>query len=136
MNEPEINGLNYFAAINLALILSATGERERADLLLERSLAFIQRLGNSGSWISDVQIYALQGQTTEALAALRQAIDEGWRSSWWNYLKLDKNLDSIRDEPEFQAMVKEIEADMAEQLARVHERQANGELAPLPKSLE
>ena len=29
-------------------------------------------------------------------------------------------------------MVKEIETDMAEQLARVHERQANGELAPLP----
>jgi len=55
---------------------------------------------------------------------------------WWYYLKLDKNLDSIRDEPEFQAMVKEIEADMAEQLARVHARRANDELTPIPKSLE
>ena len=47
-NEPEIDGTNYGAAINLALILSATGEQERADLLLESSLAFIetiQRLG-------------------------------------------------------------------------------------------
>ena len=88
------------------------------------------------NWISDVQIYALQGQTTEALVALREAIDQGWRSLWWYDLKHDKNLDSIRDEPEFQAMVKEIETDMAEQLARVHARQANGELAPIPKSLE
>jgi hypothetical protein len=139
VNEPEINGLNYGAAINLALILSATGEQARADLLLERSLAFIatiQRLGGGGSWISDVQIYALQGQTEAALAALREAIDEGWRSKWWYYLKLDKNLDSIRDEPEFHAMVKEIETDMAEQLVRVQKWRANGELAPTPKSLE
>ena len=139
VNEPEINGLNYRAAINLALILSATGEQERADLLLGRSLVYIatiQRLGLDGSGISDVQIYTLQGQTAKALTALRQAVDEGWRILWWYYLKLDKNLDSIRDEPEFQAMVKEIEADMAEQLARVHERQANDELTPLPRSLE
>lgn len=139
VNEPEINGSNYGAAINLASILSATGEQERADLLLERSLAYIetiQRLGFFGSGISDVQIYALQGQTAEALAALQQSIDEGWRVLWWYYLKHNKNLDSIRDEPEFQAMVKEIEADMAEQLARVREQQANGELAPIPRSLE
>ncbi len=139
VNEPEIDGANYLAAINLALKLSATGEQERADLLLERSLAFIetiQRLGSAGFWVSDVQIYALQGQTAEALAALREAIDAGWRSLSWYYLKHDKNLDSIRDEPEFHAMVKEIEADMAEQLARVHEWRANGELAPIPKSLE
>ncbi len=131
VNEPEIDGANYGAAINLALILSATGEQERADLLLERSLAFIetiQRLGYGGFWVSDVQIYALQGQTAEALTALREAIDAGWRSLWWYYLEHDKNLDSIRDEPEFQAMVKEIEADMAGQLARVHERQVIGTL--------
>jgi tetratricopeptide (TPR) repeat protein len=138
-NDPAIDGTNYGAAINLALILSATGEMERANLLLDRSQSFIdtvQRLGYDGTWISDVQIYALQGQTAEALAALREAIDAGWRSSWWYYLKLDKNLDSIRDEPEFQAMVKELESDMAEQLARVHEREANGKPSPIPNSLD
>jgi tetratricopeptide (TPR) repeat protein len=138
-NEPEIDGTNYGAAINLALILSATGEQERADLLLESSRAFIetiQRLGLHGSWISDVQIYALQGRTAEALGALREAIDSGWRSLWWYYLKHDRNLDSIRNEPEFQAMVKEIEVDMATQLERVRGMEREGELAPVPKSLE
>ncbi len=119
--------------------MSKTGEQERANLLLDRSLTFIQtipRLGLfTGYWISDVRIYALQGKTEKALAALRQAIDERWRSFWWFYLEHDPNLDSIRDEPEFQAMVEEIKADMAAQLARVREMEANGELElePVPE---
>ncbi len=70
------------------------------------------------------------------MTTLRQAIDEGWRQFWWYYSEHDPNLDSIRNEPEFQIMMEEIRANMAEQLARVHEWETNGELAPIPKSLE
>jgi hypothetical protein len=66
------------------------------------------------------------------LSALRRAIDEGWRGYWWYYLKYDPTLESLHDEPEFQAMVKEIEADMAAQLAHVREMERNGELEPIP----
>ncbi len=138
-DEPRIDGSNYRAAIDLALVLSNTDEQKRADMLLDRSLTFIHtipRLGRRGYWIYDVQIYAQRGKKEEALAALRQAIDQGWRTYWWYYLEHDLNLESIRDEPEFQAMVKEIEADMAKQLARVQEWEANGELVPISKSLE
>ena len=104
--------------------------------LLERSLELFRsmpRLGRSGYKIADVQIYALQGDKQKALSALRQAIDEGWRGFWWYNLKFDPNLESLHDEPEFQAMVAEIEADMATQLARVHEMERNGELEPIPE---
>ncbi len=37
------------------------------------------------------------------------------------------------DEPEFQTVTEEIEADMAEQLARVREMERNGELEPIPE---
>jgi len=43
------------------------------------------------------------------------------------------NRESIRDTPEFAAIVAEIEADMAEQLARVREMERNGELEPIPE---
>ncbi len=43
------------------------------------------------------------------------------------------DLESLHDEPEFQAMVAEIEADMAAQLARVREMERNGELEPIPE---
>ncbi len=69
----------------------------------------------------------------KSLAALRRAIDEGWRTLWWFDLKYDPNLESLHDEPEFQAMVAEIEADMAAQLARVREMERNGELEPIPE---
>jgi hypothetical protein len=67
------------------------------------------------------------------LAALRHAIDEGWRVDWQYELVHDLTLEPLHDEPEFQAMVAEIEADMAAQLARVREMERNGELEPIPE---
>ena len=135
-DSPKISNRNYRAAIDLALISSETGEHERTDWLLKSSLQYIQqipRLGFVGYGIADVQIHALRGDKQKALAVLRQAIDEGWRTHWWYYLKHDPNLESLHDEPEYQAMVKEIEADMAAQLARVREMERNGELEPIPE---
>jgi tetratricopeptide (TPR) repeat protein len=134
--DPTVDGSNWGEVINLALVLSKTGEQEHADLLLNRSLEHIQampRLGNLGYGIADVYIYALRGEKQKALLALRQAIDEGWRSFWWYLLKQDPSLESLHDEPEFQAMIAEIEADMAAQLARVREMERNGELEPIPR---
>jgi TolB-like protein/Tfp pilus assembly protein PilF len=127
--DPTIDGSNWFDAIGLALVLSKAGEQERADLLLNRSLGHIQtlpRLGWYGYGIADVQIYALRGDKQKALSALRQAIDEGWRERY--SLKHDLSLESLHDEPEYQAMIAEIEADMAAQLERVREMERSGEL--------
>ena len=134
-NVSEIDDFSYEVAIDLALVLSKTGEQDRAAMLLDRSLATIRtipRLGASGYGIADVKIHALQGNTSAALAALREAVDQGWRNAWWFSLGLDPSLDSIRDEPEFQTIVDEIKADMAAQLERVRAMDANGELAPIP----
>lgn len=132
--EPTIDLSNYRAAIDLSLIMQKLADEERAALLLERSSAFIQkqsRLGWwGGYWIYDVQILALQGKTVEALAALRRAADEGWRSLWWYYLHYEPNLDSLREEPEFQVVVDEIKENMARQMAHVREMELSGEMLP------
>jgi tetratricopeptide (TPR) repeat protein len=135
-SDPTVDGRNWWAAIDLALVLSKTGEQEHADLLLNRSFQRIQtlpRLGWDGYWIADVDIFALRGEKQKALSALRQAIDEGWRLVWWYFLKRDPILESLHDEPEYQAMVAEIEADMAAQLERVREMERNGQLEPIPE---
>jgi hypothetical protein len=82
----------------------------------------------------DAQIYALRGDKQKALSALQQAIDEGWRNSWWYYLKYDPILESLHDESEFQAMVAELEADVAAQLEHVREMERNGELAVIAEA--
>ena len=119
--RPVIHRWNHKAAVDLARVLQGTGENARADMLLNDTLAYVQtipRLGWLGYGISDVEIYALQGQTEQALTALRQAIDAGWRSEWRYYLEMNPNLDTIRDEPRFITMVEELRADVAAQLAR------------------
>ena len=53
--------------------------------------------------------------------------------SWRYSLKHDAGLESLHSEPEYQAIIAEVEADMAAQLVRVRELEANGELAPIPE---
>jgi TolB-like protein/tetratricopeptide (TPR) repeat protein len=129
--KPKVDASNYRAAIDLALILIHLGEQERADDLLEGSLKAIEsisRLGTEGHWIADVQIFALQQRPQKALDALRLAIDEGWRVLVWFYLDHDPNLDSIRDEPEFERLYAQLRTDFAEQAERVDDLRASGEL--------
>jgi len=116
-HDPIINLQNYRPAIDIAYLLQKSDNEERATLLLERSLALIEsgaiaRLGIGGYGIADVQIHALRGQPERALAALRQAIDQGWRGFWWFYLKNNPNLESLRYSVEFQSMVQELESFM------------------------
>lgn len=118
----EIDRIRLNGAIDLAYFLSRTGQQIAADELLDRCLSFAQsipRLGWTGSMLADVRIYTLQGKTHEALQALRSAIDEGWRTLWWYYAETDPILEPIREEPAFQAIVDEVAADMAAQLARL-----------------
>ncbi len=132
--EPEVPNVdihNYFAAIDLALVLMHLGEQERADDLLEQSqevIKTIPRLGTAGYWISDARIYALQDRPELAIAALAQAIDEGWRILSWLYFGYDPSLASIRDEPEFDQLRKKVQADLDEQANRVQDLRASGEL--------
>ena len=133
-DEPTIDDGNLEVAIDLALLLIRSGDQKRADMLLDRSLTFILEIsGRADNFgISPVLIYAMQGKSEEALAELRQVVDQGWYSGWWFYLPHDPALDSIRDDPEFQAILEEIKANMAAQLERVRAMDANDELEPIP----
>ena len=129
--QPLVDSSNCAAAVDLALILMHLGQSERANDLLDGALAAIEtmpRLGTEGYWILDVQVYALQGRSDMALAALREAIDQGWRVLSWFYLDYDPNLASIRSEPEFQRLRQRIHDDLAAQAIRAEQLRASGDL--------
>jgi TolB-like protein/Tfp pilus assembly protein PilF len=130
--DPVVDVTNYARAIHLAFLLNATGQGARADLLLARALEVTEtmpRLGNDGYGVRDVLIYAMQGQSPRALALLREAVNEGGGV----FLDLFKReLISLHEEPEYQAIVAENDARLAAQRERVRQMEANGELAPLP----
>lgn len=131
--EPLVDRYNYAAAVDLALVLQHLDQPERAGDLLQGALAAIEalpRLGTEGFWIADVQAYALLGHPDKALAALRDAIEQRWRTLSWLFLDHDPNLDSIRGEAEFQRLRQLITDDMATQALRAEQLRASGDLKP------
>jgi TolB-like protein/DNA-binding winged helix-turn-helix (wHTH) protein len=130
-DTPGVTKQNFRAAINLALILARTGEKERSEQFLESCLDEFEnmpRLGRYGYQIADVMIYAVQGKKTEALTALRTAIDDGWRYRARYLLEFEPNLLSLHAEPAYQAMAAEVKADLADQYERVAELERRGHL--------
>ena len=130
--DPEIDAYNVTNLIRYAFILQNLGEKGRADKLLETALPVVRtlpRIGLSGHGIRDVQILALQGKTFEALAALREAIDEGFRgtvaSNGWP-MAIDPYLNSLRGQPGFQAMVGELDDAIAAMQQRVAQAEQSG----------
>jgi TolB-like protein/Tfp pilus assembly protein PilF len=136
-DSPVINGSNYRSAVDLAGLLLNAGDRNRAARLLDGAESVIrstQRMGWEGYGMLDVQIYALRGDKTRALAALREAKAAGWRSFGWRYYRnFEPTLASIRNEPEFIATFADIERDMARQRADLAARPKDAplDLAPV-----
>ena len=80
------------------------------------------RLGYAGYGIADAEIYALLGDPNKALDALDAAVESGWRSNWRLKTELNENLASLHGDPRFEVVLEAIRSDMAQQLARVRER--------------
>jgi TolB-like protein len=127
---------SFIVTLDLASVYLHGGQEAKAESLLslvESELPHWSRTSAWGYGIADVELHALRGYKEEALAALQEhaAKGLGFMSRW--QLLYNPNLESIRDTPEFSAIVAEIEADMAEQLARVREMQRSGELTAIPE---
>jgi len=117
-----INGTNFLAAVDVAEILLQANEDDKARQLLAQIESFIvdvARLGDFGHMVTDVRIHALRGNTDLAIRALREAVQEKWRSHWRFFMDVDPILEPLRSHPEFDAIYREISADMSAQLERV-----------------
>jgi Flp pilus assembly protein TadD len=61
----------------------------------------------------DAAVHAVRGDRQQAVTTLREAVEEGWRESWW-LLRL-AYCDVMRDSPEWNQLMDELEADIATQ---------------------
>ncbi len=129
--KPRVAAWNH-AAISLADWMRRRGDDATADLLLEQSLSVIRETTDRYYPPASATAYLQLGQTDRALAALREAIDAGWRTGWW-LLERGPIYESLWGHPEFQFMMAEIRADMAVQFAQLRAMERSGELAAIAR---
>jgi eukaryotic-like serine/threonine-protein kinase len=101
--HPKLEGIRPI----YATCLSALGRHDEAQAQLTETVK--QAAGDDHDiayWLASV--YALEGERDEALRWLRRAIELGNENKPW--FERDKNWDSLRDDPEYQEVISEIES--------------------------
>ena len=70
---------------------------------------------NRGNYYDKACLYAIMGRKSEAVAALREAFEHGYIN--FGHIKIDDDMDPIRELPEFKALIAEYKA--------LHDKQLN-----------
>ena len=68
----------------------------------------------AGNYYDRACLYSRMGRLEESVAALRVAFEKGYRS--FSHIRLDDDMDAVRELPEYQALMDEYEAKHAEYL--------------------
>jgi hypothetical protein len=123
------------SAVALADLLLVSGERQRAERLLQaiiRQLDGEVRSGiSSEMWtLRDLSVaFALSGNEERALDMLERGMEIGALSrSGPELLECDPAFDVMRENPRFAAVLKKLRANMAVERAEIEKMRAAGEL--------
>ncbi len=66
---------------------------------------------SDGNYYDQACLYSRMGRLEESIAALRKSFEKGYRS--FSHIRLDDDMDAVRELPEFKALVEEYEAKHA-----------------------
>jgi TolB-like protein/Tfp pilus assembly protein PilF len=115
-DDVVIDPIQIFSTVAAAYLLYHDGEKNRANYLFDQALETIRSMRRNG-WLGyrllDAFIYVTRGDQASAILALRDAVETGWRSSWWE-LRFP-HFASMQDDSEWMELVAEIEAGVRQQ---------------------
>lgn len=100
-------------AVTLAAAYRDAGDSARAAVLADQALKDIEKLQAAGVAWHGVEylrasVLALQGRRAQSLSALQQAVNQGWRRTWW--ARHDPAFAQLRTDGGFVAILKDADA--------------------------
>ena len=108
------------------------GKTQEADKILSEEVQKLESSldddGNGYQYYNLASIYAFQGDREKALKYLAEYANRGFSGGWYDYILIDPFFESLRDDPEFQAIVKQAQEEKAAIRAQVREMEERGEL--------
>ena len=128
---PDVNRTNVLRGGEIAYLHLRAGDTDKARQLIDLIIPVMDKLppqGNQGTSVGNAFSYAMLGRNDDALAEVQRGMDAGVRVLWRYFFDHVPELDELRGDARFRATREGIEADMAEQLARVREMEASGEI--------
>ncbi len=137
-STPHIDDRNLLQAVDTAHLLQMDGQNALAENLLKVVIAVYEdpyALPESWAVTAKAQALALLGEKQAALEELRKQVDNGWRVLWRLNTELNPNFESLKNDPEFQAIIDFLRKDMARQLEELRAMEASGEI-PMPPGEE
>jgi len=136
-DHPVVEATDIRPVLYYASNLMDAGETGRAERLMNQCLDALDKWQNETFVRTSIvlefeqEIYAALRLKEETLAAVRTAIVDRQNYSG-NWMYAFPPFDFIRDEPEFQALMAILHANLAQQYERIREMERNGELPPAP----
>jgi len=116
---PNIAAVALRTQILLAALYKATGEPEKARLLLDNLLEAardVPVMDMEGAGFSRAMALAVRGDTQAALAEMQAVVDQGWTADWWllGALEFDADYARFMNDPRFQALRARVEKRVLE----------------------
>ena len=103
-------GVSY--RVDLAVAETALGERQQAKQELDTTLAMVNKMIAAGveryaTYELRAKVYALRGQSDDAMRDLTTAVQLGWRRSWW--AAREPYFNSLRTRSDFQSLLAQVD---------------------------
>jgi len=129
---PEDRFSDHIMNYGIGYVYSQLGKTEEADKAFTEEIKKLESevdIDSRGTYLHLSRIYAFQGNRVEALKYLVEYAKLGFTWGWHDFLLIDPFFESLRDDPEFKAIVKQAQEEKAALRAQVREmEERKGEL--------
>jgi tetratricopeptide (TPR) repeat protein len=114
--------------IYLGYVYKQLGRTEEAEKVFAEQIKMLQSSENRNGYYDLAKIYAFQGNKKLALKYLAEYAKRGFTRGLHDFILIDPFFESLRDDPDFQAIAKQAQEEKAAMRAQVRDMEKRGEL--------